>query len=63
MSERERFERAKHVARLVEEFKIFCMDSVMDGMSDGIEDHFNFLECALETFREIKEDEAEDEKA
>ncbi len=61
MSERERFERAKYVAKLVEEFKVFCMDSVMEGMADDHEDHFNFIEVALEVFRDIKEEQSEDD--
>lgn len=56
MSDQERFERAKFIAKLVDEFKLFCMDSIMDGMGDDLEDHFDFLDSALETFIDIKAD-------
>jgi hypothetical protein len=59
LTELERFDRAKFIGKLIDEFKLHSMDAVMDGISDGIEDHFNFLQASLdvfeETYEEIKE--------
>jgi hypothetical protein len=50
MSQDERFERAKRVGRLLNGFKLFAMDSIMEGRSDGVTDHIEFLKRLLEFY-------------
>lgn len=40
-----------------DEFKAFLIQSVEEGMSDEVNDHFVFMEMALEAFIEIQEGE------
>lgn len=48
MDDLERFERGKHLAKLVEEFKLFVMDSTIEGHADNFQDQLEYLESALE---------------
>jgi hypothetical protein len=41
----------------IEEFKRFAVDSLLEGMSEGL-DPLEYLSMALETFQDLKEDEA-----
>jgi hypothetical protein len=50
LSELQRFDRAKYLAKLLNEFKLKVMDSVMSGESDEQEDQKEFLLQELELF-------------
>jgi hypothetical protein len=63
LSELERFDRAKFIGKLIDEFKVHSMDAVMDGISDGIEDHFSFLQASLDVFQDTYEEIKEIRKA
>lgn len=43
--------------KLVDEFKDFVSESMDEGLAEDFEDHLVFLEAALSTFIEIKNDE------
>lgn len=51
--------RTKRVAKLIEEFKLFCMDSMMDGHADLFEEDVEFLKVSLAIFEGL-EDESEE---
>lgn len=42
------------VAHLCDEFKDWCLDMVGDGMTRRFDDHFDFLNAAMETWSDMK---------
>lgn len=52
-SEHARFEKARFMGALSIEFKLFLMDCVMDGVADCFDDHFEFMQYALDRFIEM----------
>lgn len=54
MTDTERFEKAKEIAILVDEFKLFVMDSIIDGSIDPTDDDMRSLEICLEVFKDLK---------
>ena len=44
------------VKNLIDEFRCFVADSMEDGMHDDFDDHYNFLQAAMETFCQVHED-------
>lgn len=50
---REKAERARYMAKLVDRFKDFVTDSIYEEHDLEFDDHFEFLKAALETFSQF----------